>query len=565
MQELDKKINLLGHQLHPPDNDSDASSSLELLNGDVNGNSKFGSKHLFDTLQKKKLGEVIGALEKSEGNHVPYTRRGNFYVAPDGREFDRPPTVEDYPQFTTGSLTNLPSLAVPTNIPVRSASSDSLPNFRGSSPHLPRSRTDVRPLPQVNTTAALLLNQENGTSPAAQSQFSHSAQKFSINSQSSSISSLSSITSLDTDSSKAPVQKRAEFEIWGETADFRTSSPILSPKMEAPQFRDSVLSKCADFCNGTAIRYRDSPKSNCADSLTFPKQVTSKQVASVPEEKSPQQAEETIKKAADEKPPPLPRKSSKPPDVPKKPAIAPKPPLPPKKAAETTNKPSDQPLDSTVSNVKEKEGMTDEVSPNFPPAHVDANDSNHMSQSFADIDMIFETQNKLLPYLNNTGYEPAFEPPERPSEDETSSQAVESERALLPVVPPEKMPPTILKKPGRDNKKRGRIQLDPHALLLDAALEGEVKLVQEMVHRVPDPSFANAEGITALHNAVCGNHKGVVRLLVEIGCDINSPDNNGWYVFLYLRSLFVVLSLPCSAQILVIGEIILIFDNLKSF
>jgi len=52
--------------------------------------------------------------------------------------------------------------------------------------------------------------------------------------------------------------------------------------------------------------------------------------------------------------------------------------------------------------------------------------------------------------------------------------------------------------------------------------------------QVPDPSRPNPEGITALHNAVCGNHKEVVRYLVEVACDINAADNNGWYVSLLL-------------------------------
>lgn len=48
--------------------------------------------------------------------------------------------------------------------------------------------------------------------------------------------------------------------------------------------------------------------------------------------------------------------------------------------------------------------------------------------------------------------------------------------------------------------------------------------------KVDDPSLANSDGITALHNAVCGNHEDVVRFLVEYGCDVNLPDSHGWYV-----------------------------------
>ena len=570
---------------------------------------KFSDKVLNDFQVLPNFNRPVGIPEKSP---VPYTRRGNFYVAPDGREFDRPPTVEDYPQFVTGSLTNLPSLAAPASVPVRSASSDSLPILRGSSPHLPRSRTDVNPLLQVNSSNDQLVSQQKsvGAPPASPSIHPQAVAKFGIHSPTSSISSLSSITSADADTIKQSRgftnegSKQYELEIWTESTDFRTSSPIRSQKMDSLVFKDASLSESFDVCSGTASKYLDSHKSDCTEMMNFQKNITSQQILVKPEEKLlGQNLEESIVKAENnEKPPPLPRKSSKPPEVPKKPAIAPKPTLPPKKSkqmgsidnaadrsAEREVAASDQ-VTKNFSHAREPNvsDLAEEVSqlsihrrnepvtgnndpPNFRDVNemgkafgdgnavrdaghdqfVDDGDLDGLSHSdmstFADIDMISETQNDLLPYLTKMISEQPFEPVEQPSEDDASSQASENEKVVLPVlisVPPEKMPPTILKKPGRDNKKRGRIQLDPHALLLDAALEGEVKLVQEMVHKVPDPSFANAEGITALHNAVCGNHKDVVRLLVDIGCDINSPDNNGWYVvqqhFLISTRWFIV-------------------------
>ena len=589
LQELDKKINLLGHQLHPSGNDSDASTSSELLNGDVNSNSKFGSKSLFDTLQKKKIGDkafksdfqVLPDFNKKLGapskSHVPYTRRGNFYVAPDGREFDRPPTTEDYPQFITGSLVNLHSLATPAKIPVRSASSDSLSALRGSSPHLPRSRTDVHPLLQINTSNVHLgIQQKNAiSSPSSPSLQSQSANKFNIHSPTSSISSLSSITSVGADSTmplKGVVSegnKQNDMEIWTESADFRTSSPIASEKIDSHVFKDAKLSICLDTCNGTVFRYLDSPKSDCTESLIFQNNIISKQIVTLPEEKRTEdKAENNFTIQNEEKPPPLPRKTTKPPEIPKKPPIAPKPALPPKKSKQTEQEDNKKEVsvenrsdswetgvqnfshvrqpnvsDSSFNDLGEIRNQINDGDINGDVSYNDFEfgynefDMHHSDMStFADIDIISETQNDLLPYLSKMISDQPPEPIEQPSEEEISPQEPEIEKALSPVVisvPPDKMPPTILKKPGRDNKKRGRIQLDPHALLLDAALEGEISLVEDMVHKVPDPSFANAEGITALHNAVCGNHKNVVRLLVEIGCDINSPDNNGWYVYKY--------------------------------
>lgn len=46
--------------------------------------------------------------------------------------------------------------------------------------------------------------------------------------------------------------------------------------------------------------------------------------------------------------------------------------------------------------------------------------------------------------------------------------------------------------------------------------------------QVEDVSMPNDEGITALHNAICAGHLEIVKFLVEFGCDVNSPDSDGW-------------------------------------
>nr|XP_053630397.1 apoptosis-stimulating of p53 protein 2-like [Cherax quadricarinatus] len=73
-----------------------------------------------------------------------------------------------------------------------------------------------------------------------------------------------------------------------------------------------------------------------------------------------------------------------------------------------------------------------------------------------------------------------------------------------------------------------RVSFDPLALLLDASLEGELELVRRTAMEVTNPSAANDEGITALHNAICAGHLDIVTFLVTFGCDVNAQDSDGW-------------------------------------
>merc|ERR1719394_2130514 len=133
-------------------------------------------------------------------------------------------------------------------------------------------------------------------------------------------------------------------------------------------------------------------------------------------------------------------------------------------------------------------------------------------------------------------------------EDNTGMMDVDDEK-VLNVVPdvyeesdsggsqdegkPKKKP----KPPGIICKEKGieggtshsrRVMFDPLALLLDASLEGELELVERTARQVQDPSAANDEGITALHNAICAGHLDIVEFLVEFGCDVNAQDSDGW-------------------------------------
>jgi hypothetical protein len=55
-------------------------------------------------------------------------------------------------------------------------------------------------------------------------------------------------------------------------------------------------------------------------------------------------------------------------------------------------------------------------------------------------------------------------------------------------------------------QNKRRVNFNPHALLLDAAVEGELDLVVKCAKLVSDVSEPNDEGITALHNSVCAGH-----------------------------------------------------------
>ncbi|KAJ1106678.1 hypothetical protein NDU88_004079, partial [Pleurodeles waltl] len=88
---------------------------------------------------------------------------------------------------------------------------------------------------------------------------------------------------------------------------------------------------------------------------------------------------------------------------------------------------------------------------------------------------------------------------------------------------------SVLKKHSSPKKTPvRRARLNPLVLLLDAALTGELDVVQQAVKEMNDPSRANDEGITALHNAICGANYEIVDFLIDIGVNVNSPDSHGW-------------------------------------
>ena len=46
-------------------------------------------------------------------------------------------------------------------------------------------------------------------------------------------------------------------------------------------------------------------------------------------------------------------------------------------------------------------------------------------------------------------------------------------------------------------------------------------------------SYTSYKGATCLHNAVCSGSQACIEYLIEMGCDINSQDDDGWFVSYY--------------------------------
>ncbi|PAV91530.1 hypothetical protein WR25_24571, partial [Diploscapter pachys] len=118
--------------------------------------------------------------------------------------------------------------------------------------------------------------------------------------------------------------------------------------------------------------------------------------------------------------------------------------------------------------------------------------------------------------------------------DEESSMKSDEEPVEMDIPNTQKKVQGILKcRKGNDDKsdkenKNRHIRFDPLALLLDAALEGEIDLVKTSASQLGNVSIANDEGITALHNAICAGHYEIVRFLIEQNADVNAPDSDGW-------------------------------------
>ncbi|KAH8860244.1 Apoptosis-stimulating of p53 protein 2 [Schistosoma japonicum] len=119
-----------------------------------------------------------------------------------------------------------------------------------------------------------------------------------------------------------------------------------------------------------------------------------------------------------------------------------------------------------------------------------------------------------------------------------SSTFVEKQKHVKSILRKSKSPPTSKQNSSLDETSQSlssslcpsnSVRFHPLALLLDAALEGDLELVKKAASEVVDVSESNDEGITALHNAVCAGRVDVAEFLVlTAGADVNAGDTDGW-------------------------------------
>ncbi|XP_064809527.1 protein phosphatase 1, regulatory subunit 13Ba isoform X2 [Oncorhynchus masou masou] len=135
------------------------------------------------------------------------------------------------------------------------------------------------------------------------------------------------------------------------------------------------------------------------------------------------------------------------------------------------------------------------------------------------------------PSLEDNNNQPGTNSTPRPIPIPEASSPQPKEISHRTVTPPalSKIKRTNLKKPESERTGHSlRVKFNPLALLLDASLEGEFDLVQRIIYEVENPSTANDEGITPLHNAVCAGRHHIVKFLLDFGVNVNAADSDGW-------------------------------------
>ena len=181
---------------------------------------------------------------------------------------------------------------------------------------------------------------------------------------------------------------------------------------------------------------------------------------------------------------PPPAVKPKPPAVSPKPSIAAKPKLETSTTATSENqveKPEAQVVrrDNTIpDSAQQGNGEQTADWPIAPPGMVNMTEPDEFELSFADIDEINDMQGEIW---SNSGSSAGS----HSSYDSDNDSYVKT--AVVPVVisvSPDKMPPPILMKPDKPRKQKRNVVLDPFALLLDSALEGEMEMVKRTLMQV---------------------------------------------------------------------------------
>ncbi len=76
-----------------------------------------------------------------------------------------------------------------------------------------------------------------------------------------------------------------------------------------------------------------------------------------------------------------------------------------------------------------------------------------------------------------------------------------------------------------------------HTPLMDAAKEGDVEAVKDLLHRGADVDAKSSKGKTALHYAAANGKVEAVNLLIASGADLNARDRD-WHTPLMLAAIY---------------------------
>ena len=136
-------------------------------------------------------------------------------------------------------------------------------------------------------------------------------------------------------------------------------------------------------------------------------------------------------------------------------------------------------------NVRQDGGKEEKQGANWPidpPTMVNITEPDEFELSFADIDEINDMQTDIW---SNSGSSAGSQG----SYDSDNDSYVTAVVPVVISVSPDKMPPPILMKPDKPRKQKRNVILDPFALLLDSALEGEMETVKRTLMQVQNFLF----------------------------------------------------------------------------